>query len=105
VYPTWLREIARQAAQSGRCMEITGHTSASGSETLNERLSQQRAESIKKALEADGSELIGRLVARGAGSRDNLAGTGSDDHSDFLDRRIVFSPIPCPRLETQTAHR
>ena len=105
IYQSWLREIARRAAHNSVCLEVVGHTSPSGSEASNEKLSFQRAESIKKALEAEVSDLVGRLTARGAGSRENLVGTGMDDLSDSLDRRITFSVISCPRTETQTAHR
>ena len=104
-YATWVNEIARHAAQSNDCLEIIGHTSRSGPESLNERLSLQRAEYVRKQLEAEATELAGRIIAHGVGSRENLVGTGKDDMSDALDRRVAFQVISCAHFETQTAHR
>lgn len=95
IHSMWLRQIARRAAKSNSCLEITGHSSASGPEPLNERLSQMRAEYIMKRLQADAPQLRGRTIASGAGSRENLVGTGSDDISDALDRRVVFHVHSC----------
>ena len=105
MYSSWLREIARRVTQTDRCLEVVGHTSPSGAEPLNQRLSLERAEYIKKLLETELGSLPGRVTARGAGSRENLVGTGKDDLSDSLDRRIVFRLVPCTSTGTQTAHR
>jgi outer membrane protein OmpA-like peptidoglycan-associated protein len=94
-YSLWLKEIAKRAAQNHSCLEITGHTSPTGSEAVNERLSQLRAEYIKKRLQAEAPALNGRAIASGAGSRENLIGTGKDDLTDALDRRIVFQVHSC----------
>ena len=94
-YPMWMKEIARRAAQSKSCLEVVGHTSRSGAEPLNQRLSQLRAEYIKKRLEGEAPPLAKRIVAQGAGSRENLVGTGKDDMSDALDRRVVFQVTAC----------
>jgi outer membrane protein OmpA-like peptidoglycan-associated protein len=94
-YPYWLKEIAKRGAQPKSCLEITGHTSPTGPEGINERLSQRRAEYIRKRLEAAAPTLNGRTIASGAGSRENLIGTGKDDMSDALDRRIVFQVHSC----------
>lgn len=104
-YQKWVKEIARRATQSNDCLEIIGHTSRTGPEDLNERLSLQRAEYIKKHLEAEASDLAGRVITHGAGSRENLVGTGKDDASDALDRRVAFQVISCAHLATQTAQR
>jgi len=104
-YPRWLEEIGRQALRRDGCLEIVGHTSRSGSEYLNNKLSLERAEYVKQRLEAQVSGLTGRVMARGAGSRENLVGTGKDDLSDALDRRVGFRVIPCADLGTQTANR
>src|SRR5512135_766019 len=104
-YPLWLKEIGRQALRTGSCLAIVGHTSRTGAEALNEKLSLERAEYVKKKLEDENTELAGRATARGAGSRENLVGIGKDDLSDTLDRRVVFEFIPCASLSTQTANR
>jgi outer membrane protein OmpA-like peptidoglycan-associated protein len=94
-YPMWMKEIARHAVQSKSCLEVIGHTSPSGAEPLNQRLSQSRAEYIKKRLEGEAPPLAKRITAHGVGSRDNLVGTGKDDMSDALDRRVVFQVTAC----------
>jgi len=94
-YPMWMKEIAHRAAQTKSCLEVIGHTSRSGAEPLNQRLSQLRAEYIKKRLEGEAPPLAKRITAQGVGSRDNLVGTGKDDMSDALDRRVVFQVTAC----------
>jgi outer membrane protein OmpA-like peptidoglycan-associated protein len=78
-----------------RVWKNTGHSSATGAETLNERLSQLRAEYVKKQLERQSPRLRGRTIASGAGSRQNLLGTGKDDISDALDLRVEFQVHSC----------
>ncbi|MGZ9156842.1 MAG: OmpA family protein, partial [Candidatus Binatia bacterium] len=94
-YPMWMKEIARGAIQSKSCLEVIGHTSRSGAEPLNQRLSQLRADYIKKRLQGEAPQLAKRITAQGVGSRDNLVGTGKDDISDALDRRVVFQVAAC----------
>ena len=94
-YAFWLRQIARQTAASKVCMTIVGHTSHTGSEQLNDRLSQQRAAYIKQRLDTDAPELASRTRATGMGFRENIVGTGTDDASDALDRRVEFKITGC----------
>jgi outer membrane protein OmpA-like peptidoglycan-associated protein len=94
-YPLWLKEIASRAAQSNACLEITGHTSPTGPEPLNARLSQLRAEYIKQRLEAESTAVGRRSIVNGVGSRENFVGSGRDDMSDAIDRRVAFNVISC----------
>jgi outer membrane protein OmpA-like peptidoglycan-associated protein len=94
-YPIWLKAIALRTSESTRCLEITGHTSATGPEPLNERLSLLRAEYVRTRLEDAAPELARRLIANGAGSRQMMVGNGRDDASDALDRRVEFKVIGC----------
>jgi outer membrane protein OmpA-like peptidoglycan-associated protein len=94
-YPMWLQQIAAQAARTNSCLEIIGHTSATGPAQLNERLSILRAESIKSILEQSDRGLVGKLIATGVGPRENLIGTAKDDASDALDRRVEFKVLKC----------
>ena len=94
-YPSWLQQIAQRTAQGKACLEISGHTSHTGPEPLNERLSLLRAEFIKQRLVAQEPKLGSRMITNGMGSRANLIGTGRDDFTDALDRRVVFSVIDC----------
>ena len=81
-YALWLRAIGREAAQAGVCLSVIGHTSRTGSETFNDRLSLQRAQAMLRRLEQAAPELRGRLQASGVGFRENLVGSGTDDARD-----------------------
>lgn len=94
-YPLWLTEIAGQAQRRQSCLEVVGHTSATGPEPLNERLSLRRAEFVKAQLERGVPALASRLIATGAGSKELMVGNGRDDASDALDRRVEFKVIGC----------
>ncbi|EXI75033.1 MAG TPA: OmpA family protein [Candidatus Accumulibacter phosphatis] len=94
-YPLWLNQIAVRSAQNRACLEIVGHTSRSGPEPINQKLSVLRAQAIKDRLDAIEPQLIKRTVATGVGSRENLVGTGTDDAGDALDRRVEFRVIGC----------
>lgn len=98
MYPMWLRQIAGAVEASGNCLEVLGHTSRSGSEALNDRLSLARAEAVQGLLEEHAAgDLAGQLSARGMGFRNNIIGTGADDASDAIDRRVEFNVVPCER--------
>jgi outer membrane protein OmpA-like peptidoglycan-associated protein len=94
-YPIWLKAIATRAAAGNTCMEVTGHTSATGPEPLNQRLSLLRAEYVKSQLETSAPALAKRTIASGMGSKQTMVGTGRDDASDALDRRVEFKVIGC----------
>ena len=94
-YPLWLKQIADGTAQNQGCLEIVGHTSRTGPEPVNDRLSLLRAESIKTKLERDRPVLRARTIANGVGSKENLVGTGTDDARDALDRRVEFKVVNC----------
>ncbi len=94
-YPMWLRQIASRVIEFNLCLEIVGHTSPTGPTQLNERLSALRAQTIKQLLEADEPRLGERLIATGVGPKENLIGTGKDDSSDALDRRVEFKVLKC----------
>ncbi|MEA3155027.1 MAG: hypothetical protein QOK44_2616 [Betaproteobacteria bacterium] len=94
-YPIWLKEIASRTSTANVCLEITGHTSATGPAPLNERLSALRAEYVKKRLETEAPLLVKRTIANGVGSRENMVGNGRDDATDALDRRVEFKVIGC----------
>jgi outer membrane protein OmpA-like peptidoglycan-associated protein len=93
-YNMWLRQIATRAADKTVCLQVNGNTSKSGSVELNDRLSLLRAEYVKGRLESDNPALAGHLIANGAGAQANLIGTGADNETDALDRRVEFKVIP-----------
>lgn len=95
-YDTWLQQIADRAVSAKSCLQVVGHTSPTGPAAMNDSLSLLRAEYVQSRLEGDEPSLKKRIVAYGVGSRENLIGTGRDDASDMLDRRVEFKPIePC----------
>jgi hypothetical protein len=95
-YPMWLRQIAAKADARDACLEVEGHSSPTGSAAVNERLSLARAERVRGRLVAQRPGLRDRLEAEGVGSREAIVGTGADDASDVLDRRVEFEPRTCP---------
>jgi outer membrane protein OmpA-like peptidoglycan-associated protein len=74
-----------------------GHTSPTGLAALNERLSLRRAEYIRDQLGRRDKALSQRMIARGAGSSETIVGTGRDDASDALDRRVELLVVACGR--------
>jgi outer membrane protein OmpA-like peptidoglycan-associated protein len=94
-YPIWLRQIAARVAKTGSCVDVIGHTSHSGSEPVNDRLSLARAQMIKWRLETAAPDLVTRVKAAGMGYRENVVGSGADDLSDLQDRRVEFRMATC----------
>ena len=99
-YDMWLDVIGEQALRSSSCLEIIGHSSPTGPEPLNERLSLARAEHIMDHLRAKAPELRRTTFANGVGSRENIIGTGKDDASDAIDRRVSFKVFSCVPKDT-----
>lgn len=94
-YPLWLRLIARQSSRDNACIRVVGHTSRTGSEPVNDKLSRERASRIQSLLAREDRSLLRRLSATGVGFRENLIGSGTDDARDALDRRVEFNVIAC----------
>ncbi|HVR61907.1 MAG TPA: OmpA family protein [Polyangia bacterium] len=95
LYPMWLRQIAHVAQGADRCLDIVGHTSRSGSQQMNDRLSLARATAVRDILERDVPGVARKWHVAGVGYRENLVGSGTDDERDALDRRVEFKVVPC----------
>jgi outer membrane protein OmpA-like peptidoglycan-associated protein len=93
-YPMWIKQIAQRGSKANSCLELVGHTSPTGPEPLNKRLSVLRAETVKDRIASEVPNLSKRMIANGVGSAENLIGSGKDDASDSLDRRVEFKVIP-----------
>jgi outer membrane protein OmpA-like peptidoglycan-associated protein len=93
-YSMWLKTIAQKTASSQTCLEIVGHSSPTGPEPINLRLSGLRAEYVKDRLQTDAPTMAKRMIASGMGSKEPMVGTGKDNASDALDRRVEFKTIP-----------
>jgi len=94
-YAVWLEQIALAAMQRQSCLEVIGHASATGEPAVNDRLSARRAEQVVSLLLRRTPKLKDRVIATGAGSRQLVVGTGKDDLSDALDRRVELVPFAC----------
>lgn len=94
-YPFWLRQIAHELSASHTCLAVIGHSSNTGTEDYNDRLSLARAEAMKALLLAESGGLAQRLRTSGVGFRENIVGTGTDDQRDALDRRVEFRVVDC----------
>lgn len=95
-YHMWIGQIAQRAAQRTACLEVAGHSSKTGPEPMNERLSLMRAQYIKQRLDTSAPQLAKRTKASGKGSRETKIGIGTDDARDQLDRRVEFKVHDCP---------
>ncbi len=96
-YPIWLRQIATRVAKADGCLEVVGHTSRSGSEPVNDKLSLARAQNVKRKMDATVPKLASRTTATGVGYRENVVGSGADDLTDLQDRRVEFRMAPCAK--------
>jgi flagellar motor protein MotB len=97
VYPMWLRMIAKEARLGRYCLTVVGHTSRTGADAVNERLSLSRARSVREALVTLDRSLAGQIQVAGVGSRENIIGNGTDDARDSIDRRVEFKVNSCPK--------
>lgn len=95
----WIRQIATRTAARPICLEIEGHTSPTGPAAVNQRLSLARAERLRGRLVGLRPALADRTVAEGVASGEPIVGTGADDASDLLDRRVEFEPQECSAVE------
>lgn len=94
-YAMWLQQIGQRAGKSPACLQIGGHTSRSGAEPLNERISLQRAVQVRQRLVAQNSRLAKRVTTTGFGSSRAIVGSGTDDARDAVDRRVDFRVQDC----------
>lgn len=94
-YNLWTEEIASYLRYSQRCMLVAGHSSNSGSETYNLKLSTSRAAVIRQLMTAKQPVVLPRTQAEGKGFHENIIGTGTDDLRDAVDRRVEFRRQTC----------
>jgi len=102
-YPAWLRQIAQRSIARDACLLVLGHTSPTGTPAVNDALSEQRAQFVRGQLVQRAPVLRVRTEAEGRGSRDPIVGTGEDNATDVLDRRVDFEPRACGPLENGRA--
>jgi outer membrane protein OmpA-like peptidoglycan-associated protein len=96
LYGIYLKQIAQLVGSVPGCrVKIIGHSSRTGSDTYNDKLSLQRAMYIQTQMASYSKLVAGRTEALGRGIRDNIVGTGADDLSDEIDRRVEFQFGAC----------
>jgi outer membrane protein OmpA-like peptidoglycan-associated protein/uncharacterized protein YidB (DUF937 family) len=82
---------AIKSAPSGTVLEIDGHTDNAGNPAANLKLSQQRADAVRRFLISKGVN-ADSLVAKGYGGGNPIASNDSED-GRFKNRRIEFKQI------------
>lgn len=94
-YLVWLRAISQQVAEKKVCLDVTGHASASGSVDFNDKLSLSRASRIVTRMQQLTPATASLLKAYGKGSSEAVVGTGANDVTDAIDRRVAFAVRSC----------
>lgn len=96
LYHIYMRQIATFVVSLPQCrLKIVGHSSRTGTEAYNDKLSQERALWIQKHMSSYSAQIGGRSTAIGRGFRENIVGTGRDDVTDQIDRRVEFVFMNC----------
>ncbi len=80
-------------------MVIEGHTDSTGSEALNEHLSQKRSEAVREYFVANGTLARDKITSIGYGSKRPLA-SNETAQGRAINRRIdiILKPEPAPAL-------
>jgi len=73
-------------------VEVTGFTDSTGTNDYNQRLSEDRAESVRRYLASQGI-IEGRLAARGYGERNPIA-SNDTEQGRALNRRVELRLVP-----------
>ena len=90
-----LDEVGKALSSEGlskHSFEIAGHTDSAGSEKLNLKLSQQRADVIKKYLYLEHSIPLERLKAKGYGESMPVASNDTEE-GRAKNRRVVIKRL------------
>lgn len=97
-YEIWVRQLAKKIVETQVCVEISGHASRSGKAEYNKKLSDRRAQKIRKQLQEVSPVIAKKTVAVGRGFEENIVGIGSDDIRDAIDRRVEFKVLDCGNM-------
>ena len=96
-YRVWLKSVGQVITEKNRCLDVTGHASKSGAAEYNDRLSLQRAESIVTLISQTSADTRTRFKSAGRGFQDTIVGTGANDATDAIDRRVEFKVRECAK--------
>lgn len=84
-------------------LNISGHTDSSGNPVLNLKLSQQRADAIKRYIVNEGNIQANRIFAIGYGSEKPIVKEEKTDEDRKLNRRVEFEIYRDPEKEDLTS--
>ena len=89
-YEAPLLELARKAKDvQGYVIEVTGHASSAGSEEVNQKLSQDRANSVTNILVQKGNVPLTRLLAPGAMGESRQVNNDKTAEGQAENRRVI----------------
>jgi outer membrane protein OmpA-like peptidoglycan-associated protein len=89
-YNAPLLALAQKAATvNGYMIQVKGYASSSGSATLNQKLSEQRAASVTNILLQQGHVPLSRMLAPGAMGESRQVDQGKANDSEAENRRVV----------------
>jgi OmpA-OmpF porin, OOP family len=74
-------------------ISITGHTDSDGDEKANQKLSEQRAESVKNYLSKNFDISKSRMTTFGSGESQNIVGNDTESQK-MKNRRVEFKVLP-----------
>jgi outer membrane protein OmpA-like peptidoglycan-associated protein len=96
-YGMWLRQISSQFQKRGECVKIIGHSSHTGKQDYNVKLSEKRAQLVQQVLAVKYPEIKKKTEIMGMGYAENIVGSGTDDAQDAIDRRVEFRLEECTK--------
>ena len=95
-YNIYIRKITKLIASSPACtVKIIGHCSRTGTAQYNDRLSLQRAIWIQNKMASYAPAIMSKTQTIGRGFHENIVGSGRDDITDEIDRRVEFKFSHC----------
>jgi outer membrane protein OmpA-like peptidoglycan-associated protein len=96
IHNIYIRQIAKMVASTPNCrIAIIGHSSKTGKEGFNDSLSLSRSKWILKEMAGYAHDITQRAETIGRGYRENIVGTGADNLTDEIDRRVEFKFSQC----------
>jgi outer membrane protein OmpA-like peptidoglycan-associated protein len=97
-YDIWLRQLGKYFASSDKCVIIEGHTSKTGDAEYNNKLSLQRAKTVRDLLKKYFAKIEQKSKIIGKGFSETIVGSGNDNVVDAIDRRVEFEIVSCAKL-------
>lgn len=98
-YTRWLQLISKFLYSNQHCFHVVGHSSRSGAEEINRKLSFERATRVQGLTVENGYiDALQKSKAIGKGFAENIVGSGTDDIRDAIDRRVEFLIKSCQNL-------